>query len=164
VRCEFCGRLEQASKHRGFSEIYVAGGLVEVILRGRIDAEVLARAERGCYARSSLADLPAGVLARAFIPAEQEFCVKPQYRAGKAFLQQDVRQDAPAGLFHLVLCRNVAFTYFDDAVQRDVLRRIADHSMRGGALVLGSTESLPSGDTGFATWSGKLRVYRRKED
>ena len=36
---EFRRRLEQAGQHRGFGEVHVARGLVEVILRRRVDAE-----------------------------------------------------------------------------------------------------------------------------
>ncbi len=39
VRGEFRRRLEQAGQHRGFREVHVARGFVEVILRGRVDAE-----------------------------------------------------------------------------------------------------------------------------
>jgi len=126
-----------------------------------VDPEVLARAERGCYPPSSLKDLPAELLAAAFIPSGPEFCVKPEHRRGIVFLQQDVRVTGPPELFHLVLCRNVAFTYFDDALQRDTLRRIEDRLLSGGAFVIGSTESLPAGTTGFEPWSAGLRVYRR---
>ena len=31
-------RLEQPGQHRGFGEVHVARGLVEIILRGRVDA------------------------------------------------------------------------------------------------------------------------------
>ncbi len=126
------------------------------------DQEVLARAERGCYPPSSLRDLPAELLAGSFIPSGREFCVKPEHRKGVVFLQQDVRVTAPPEHFHLVLCRNVAFTYFDDAMQRETLRRIEDRLLPGGALVIGSTESLPAEASGFEPWSAKLRVYRRR--
>jgi chemotaxis protein methyltransferase CheR len=88
--------------------------------------------------------------------------VKPEHRKGVVFLQQDVRVTAPPEHFHLILCRNVAFTYFDDALQRETLRRIEDRLLPGGALVIGSTESLPAEASGFEPWSAKLRVYRRR--
>jgi chemotaxis protein methyltransferase CheR len=125
-----------------------------------VDADVIARAERGCYARSSLVDLPAELLSLAFVPSGDELCVKPEYRAGTVFVRQDVRVAAPAARFHLVLCRNVAFTYFDDRLQRHILRTIEDRLRPGGALVVGSTESLPAGATGFEPWSAR-GVYRR---
>lgn len=126
-----------------------------------VDADGLARGARGCYPRGSLKDLPVDLLARAFIPSGQELCVKPQYRSGIVFLEQDVRAAAPPELFHLVLCRNVAFTYFDDARQREALRAIEERLVPGGALVVGSTESLPAGSKGFEPWSAGVRVYRR---
>ena len=39
VRRKARRRLEQAGQHRGFGEVHVARGLVEVVLRGRVDAE-----------------------------------------------------------------------------------------------------------------------------
>jgi chemotaxis protein methyltransferase CheR len=125
------------------------------------DPEILAGAERGCYAPSSLKDLPADLLAAAFIPSGRELCVKAEHRRGIVFCQQDVRTTAPRELFHLVLCRNVAFTYFDDLLQREILGRIEERLLSRGVLVIGSTESLPAGTTGFEPWFAGLRVYRR---
>ena len=51
----------------------------------------------------------------------------------------------PAGPFDLVLCRNLAFTYFDEEGQRKVLRGIDERLVEGGYLVLGAYESLPEG-------------------
>ena len=129
-----------------------------------VDAEILARAERGCYLPSSLKDLPADLLAGAFIPSGRELCVRPEHRRGIVFRQQDVRTMAPPELFHLILCRNVAFTYFDDVLQREILGRIEQRLLSRGALVIGSTESLPAGTTGLEPWSARLRVYRRSKD
>lgn len=126
-----------------------------------VDREGLARAERGCYAPSSLKDLPPELRAAAFTESGPELCVKPLYRSGIVFGEQDVRAAGPDERFHLVLCRNVAFTYFDEASQRETLRRIEDRLRPGGALVLGGGESLPAGAPGFEPWSTRLRVYRR---
>jgi chemotaxis protein methyltransferase CheR len=126
-----------------------------------VDRDGLARAQRGCYARSSFKDLPTELRAAALGESGTELCVAPPYRSGVVFLEQDVRAEVPPEQFHLVLCRNVAFTYFDEASQRETLRRIEDQLVPGGALVVGGTESLPAGATGFEPWSAKLRVYRR---
>ena len=83
------------------------------------------------------------------------------YREGVTFVEQDVRRAAPPGPFDLILCRNVAFTYFDEAGQRDVLRTIVDRLAPGGALVIGRGESPPGDVLGLEVWSAKSRIYRR---
>lgn len=128
-----------------------------------VDSEVLARAERGCYLPWSLKDLPAELLAAAFVASGREFCVRPERRRGIVFLQQDVRVTAPPEPFQLVLCRNLAFTYFDEALQRETVHRIEERLLPGGAFVIGSTESLPAGTSAFEPWSARLGVYRRVE-
>jgi len=132
------------------------------ILATDIDPENLARARRGCYARSSLKDLPPAYLELAFVPTAQEWCVGQVYREGVTFVEQDVRQAAPPGPFDLILCRNVAFTYFDEARPRDALRTIVERLAPGGALVIGSGESLPDVVPGLEVWSMKSRIFRRR--
>lgn len=73
----------------------------------------------------------------------------------------DLRNATPGGSFDLILCRNVAFTYFDLDLQREVAARLATSIRPGGALVLGAHETLPEGPGGFVLWSANLRVYRR---
>jgi chemotaxis protein methyltransferase CheR len=131
------------------------------VLGTDIDPASLARARRGCYARSSLKDLPPAYLERALVSTDHEWCVGEMYREGVTFAEQDVRRAAPPGPFDLILCRNVAFTYFDEAGQRDVLRTIVDRLAPGGALVIGSGESLPDDLLGLEVWSAKARIYRR---
>lgn len=127
-----------------------------------IDAHALRRAERGCYLASSLKDLPREWLTLAFVSAEEGLCLRPEYREAVGFLQQDLRASAPAGPFHLILCRYLVFTYFDDALQREVLQRMTERLIPGGALVIGATETLPEGVSGLAPWSKKqLGIYRK---
>lgn len=127
------------------------------------DAAMLKRAELACYRHGSVDDLPEDCLTQGFVRVEDEYCLRPVYRDEVEFLKQDLRCAVPDGTFHLVLCRNLAFTYFDDATQSEVLRRIHDKLRPDGVLVIGSHESLPQGASGFLAWSGKQGVYRRMD-
>jgi chemotaxis protein methyltransferase CheR len=128
-----------------------------------VDPMAIRRGERGCYRPGSLRDLPADLVAEAFAPSDGELCVKAEYRRAVRFAEQDIRATAPADQFRLILCRNVAFTYFADEVQRKTLRVIRDRLLPGGALVIGILESLPGGVPGFEAWARKAGVYRRVE-
>jgi len=77
------------------------------------------------------------------------------------FLLQDIRDRAPEGTFHLVLCRNLAFTYFDETLQKVTIRKITDRLSAGGALIIGNLESLPDGPWEVEPWSKRLGVYRK---
>ncbi|MGO8843428.1 MAG: CheR family methyltransferase [Methyloceanibacter sp.] len=68
---------------------------------------------------------------------------RQQYREDVSFLLQDLRSEAPEGLFDLILCRNVAFTYFEAALQGEVLDRLVERLAQSGYLVIGAQEKLP---------------------
>lgn len=126
------------------------------------DAESLRRAKAGIYARSSLKDLPADLRETGFAPSEGRFVLRPEYRNRVAFAPQDVRSVMPAGPFRLILCRNLAFTYFDPALQREILCGLAERLVPGGFLVVGRRESLPDGAKGFEGLPGGIGIYMRK--
>ncbi len=126
------------------------------------DAEeaVLERARRACFGPSSLRALPPEWITRAFESREGALCLRPEFREEVRLLREDIRRIMPDGPFHLVLCRNLAFTYFDDALQRRVLDRIAARIVPGGVLVVGAHESLPP-DGVFAPAAGPLPIFFR---
>jgi chemotaxis protein methyltransferase CheR len=126
------------------------------ILATDVDPAVLRRAEAARYPPSALRELPAALRERAFTDGVLDPCV----RSRVTFKRHDIRGEPPAGPFELVLCRNVAFTYFDDAVQRATLRRIASVMTPGGALVIGAHEALPDGQEEFAPWAPQHGVFR----
>jgi chemotaxis protein methyltransferase CheR len=74
---------------------------------------------------------------------------------------QDIRERAPEGLFHLVLCRNLVFTYFDEELQRKTMLRLSGTLAPGGILIIGSLESLPDGPWRIQPWSTRLGVYQK---
>ncbi|HVK83056.1 MAG TPA: CheR family methyltransferase [Kofleriaceae bacterium] len=115
------------------------------VLATDADAHLLERARRGCYDPGTLKELPAELREAAFDATGDELCVRASFRDDVELVQHDLRAPAPAGPFDLVLCRNVAFTYFDDALQRERLAHLADRIVPGGALVIGGHERLPQG-------------------
>ena len=110
------------------------------------DRHLLARAARGCYPRGALRELPSAWLQRAFAREHEEWCLRPAFRQGICFLCQDLRSVQPEGPFDLVLCRNLAFTYFDAAQQRRTLSDIAARMRPGAALIVGKGEKPPAAD------------------
>ena len=124
--------------------------------------QVLLRAERGCYNRSSLKDVPRDWAASFFEELAGEHCVRPHVKRHVTFRQQDIRTAPPDGPFDLVLCRNLVFTYFDDSLQRAVARGIAERMRPGAALVIGKHEQLPSGTACFETVDAHSRICRRR--
>jgi chemotaxis protein methyltransferase CheR len=132
-----------------------------VVLATDVDGQAIARAQLGCYPIGSLRDLPEGWRTQGFDQTPEGFRIKREFRELATFLVQDIRQAAPEGTFHLVLCRYVAFTYFDPTLQSDTLRRLVERMAIGGTLVVGKGERLPSDDFGLIPWSEKEGIYRR---
>ena len=124
------------------------------------DEALLVRARQGCYPRGTLRELPPEWARDAFPDPGPEPCLAEAYREGLTFLRQDLRAEAPEGPFHLVLCRNVAFTYFAPPLQREVLTRVVSRLVTGGLLVIGGHESLPEHDTDLERAAGPLPVFR----
>jgi chemotaxis protein methyltransferase CheR len=107
------------------------------------DEAVLARARAACYGVGSLKDLPLDLRDRAFTRQGDRLRVRDELREGIEFRQEDLTAQMPAGPFHLILCRNLAFTYFDERLQHEILGQMAGRLVDGGYLVVGAHEALP---------------------
>ena len=130
------------------------------VLGTDIDAALLERARTGCYRPSSLKELPAEWRERAFEKRADLACVRQALRAGVEFGRRDLLAEPPQRSFDLVLCRNLAFTYFGPDLARRALDRIASRLNPGGALVIGVHERLPQDAGGFSTWPGCRAIFR----
>jgi len=134
------------------------------IIATDLDSALLRRAERGCYPRASLRELPAAWIDAAFHRQDRLYCLSEAVRAPVSFRHQDIRIAMPSGPFHLVLCRNLVFTYFDAALRRHMLARIAAVTAPGGVLVLGRGETLPEPADRFLPLDRALGLYRKTLD
>jgi len=83
-------------------------------------------------------------LQRKYFEQEGElYRVREEVRPSVSFRKMDRLQDGSPGRFGLILCRNVAFTYFGLAQRLSVAAMLGASLEVGGYLVLGRTETLP---------------------
>lgn len=128
---------------------------LEVIATDRDDVQ-LRRATTGVYPTATLRELPDDWQTTAFEPGADHRRLRDRFRAAVTFQHHDVRAIPPAGVFDLVLCRNLVFTYFDEALQSRVAATFRTALRDGGVLVIGKGEQLPADVTGFAGVSPNL--------
>ena len=133
---------------------------LEIIATDADDA-MISRARVACYEPSSLKDLPQAWIAQAFHSTNNSLCLRSAFRDQVDFRLQDITQAMPEGLFEIILCRNLVFTYFDEVQQRRLLANILDRLAPGGYFILGKHETLPLGSGGLVWVAPKLPIYRR---
>jgi chemotaxis protein methyltransferase CheR len=124
------------------------------------DPQMLTRARRATYPSSSVKDVPAEWLSAAFTESDEHYTLRPEFRRMVDFRQQDIRKEIPDEKFHLVLCRNLVFTYFAEDVQYTTLRQIVERLLPGGFLVVGKNETIPEGSERLGPHDAKLGIYR----
>ncbi len=129
------------------------------ILATDADPDLLARAEAARYPGSSLKDLPPAWRKAAFDIDGEHYRLRPRFRQCVRFLRHDVRDRPPDGPFDLILCRNLAFTYYDDALQRSVAEHLHAVLRPNGILVVGGHETIPR-EMGFKPLAGTPGLYK----
>jgi len=137
-------------------------GTVLKILATEVDRHMINRAGKACYPESSIKELPSRIKGLAFTRKNGQFCLKEQYRKRVQFLQQDIRNEQPDSSFHLILCRNLVFTYFSQELQEEITQQILLRLKPGGVLVIGSHERIPGSLQGLEPWVPGKTIYRRK--
>ena len=118
------------------------------------DPRCIHRAREGRYPSSSLRELPRDLRRRYFVNEGGEFVIAPELRERVVWLEHNLFWDSPVTDNHLILCRNVAYTYFTEALQQETTRRFHQALLPGGLLVIGRKDQLPL---------GVERLFRRTE-
>ncbi|MGW8161082.1 MAG: CheR family methyltransferase [Desulfobulbales bacterium] len=126
-----------------------------------IDPMVIKRANAACYTMSSLRKMPTQWLAQAFVQQNSLYLLQQHIKKYVRFEGLDIREQSPPGEYHIILCRNLAFTYFDVHLQQVVLRRLYDKIEKGGLLIIGKHEILPVEAGGLEQWVEHLPIYQK---
>lgn len=161
--CVGCARGEEPYTLAAVWDFVVAPswpGLSISILATDIDAAQIGRANVGFFKESSLRELPPDWRSRMFEANAGGFQIRPVFRKAIRFAVQDVRRTELDADFDLILCRNLALTYFDDALAHRVLERLIDRLQPGGALVIGARERLPTDVRNVESWIAEQGIYR----
>ncbi|UCF64448.1 MAG: chemotaxis protein CheR [bacterium] len=127
-----------------------------------INPRLIQRAQAGTYSAGSLKELPSDFLKYAFDPTGQSFYLKDQFKKNIQFLQQDIRKQFPEGSSDLILCRNLAFTYFDRELQNVILEKLIDRLHGSGFLIIGAHEKLPYTEPSLSNFESQSIIFRKK--
>ena len=125
------------------------------------DPVMTRRAEAACYQYSSLRELPVSWIEQAFDQEEDYYHLKTLYKKRVQFVPLDIRTHSPAGRFHMILCRNLAFTYFDEDLQLRVLQTFHQKLKKAGILICGIHEHLPENEL-FTARQKNLPIFQKK--
>jgi chemotaxis protein methyltransferase CheR len=136
------------------------GALRFEIVATDLDPGLLERASRACYPPGALRDLPLRWRELGFTATDHQRCLRPELRQGVLFRREDLRERMPAGPFELILCRNLAFTYFDPPLQSRVLGQLIQRLVPGGLLAIGAHERLPEDRAELLPAAGALPLFR----
>lgn len=77
------------------------------------------------------------------------------------FFQHDLVNDFMFGEMNLIFCRNVML-YFGKDLRERVVQKLSGSLYRGGFLVLGASESLPTGASDLLSQFAPERIYRHR--
>jgi chemotaxis protein methyltransferase CheR len=113
------------------------------ILATDLDENLLERAKEGAYKNSSLKEVPEGTVRNFFKKEGGFYILDPTIRGRIEFKVHDIIHEEPFLGMDIVLCRNLAFTYFSKGSQIEALKKIALSLKEKGYLVIGKKESLP---------------------
>ncbi len=130
------------------------------IFASDVNAEAIAAARRGRYPAAAVAELSPERRKRFFSTEGSEVVIEKAIREMVLFAQHDVILDPPFTRLDLMSCRNLLI-YFDARLQRRLLPLFAYSLRPGGALLLGSSETVGSASALFEPASARSRLFWR---
>ena len=120
----------------------------------------LAQARAGVFPGGIETEVSAERIERFFDRLDGTFRVKKELRELVVFAPQNVMQDPPFSRLDIATCRNLLI-YLEPEVQRRVLSLLHFGLKEGGALMLGTSETIHAAGELFEPIDKKWRLYRR---
>jgi chemotaxis protein methyltransferase CheR len=128
-----------------WEEGFGSSGHKLLLVASDADSRCLHRGRRGRYPPSSLRELPLELRRRYFVNDGGDFLICPPFPEQVLWMEHNLLWDPPVPANHLILCRNLAYTYFTEPVQQEITRRFHRALLPGGLLVIGRKDQLPAG-------------------
>jgi len=120
----------------------------------------LSQARHGVYPGGIESEVPPARLARHFDREDSVYRIKKSIREMVVFAPQNVIQDPPFSRLDVCTCRNLLI-YLEPELQRRVLSLLHFGLREGGALFLGSSETVAGTDDLFEPVDKRHRIFRR---
>ncbi len=120
----------------------------------------LAQARAGVYGGGIEAEISSERLARFFGKEDSLYRVRPELRERVVFAPQNVLQDPPFSRLDIATCRNLLI-YLEPDVQERVLALLHYGLREGGALFLGTSETISGTEGMFEPIDKKAKIFRR---
>lgn len=131
------------------------------IIATDIDRQCLARAGQATYESSSIKQMPDRLVGKYFRHEGSVYALARNIIERVKFTRHDILSDPPIKRTDLVLCRNLAFTYFLSSAQGETVRKIHGSLGEGGFFVIGKKETLTPAATGlFEPFEPSLKIFR----
>ena len=120
----------------------------------------LSNARTGVYPGGIEAEISPERLERFFQKEDAVYRVRQELRQAVVFAPQNILEDPPFSRLDIVTCRNLLI-YLEPNVQTRLLSLLHFGLRQGGALFLGTSETVNETDGMFETVDKKARIYRR---
>jgi len=120
----------------------------------------LQNARHGVFPGGIEAEVPPDRLERFFRREDAVYRVRQELRELVVFAPQNVLQDPPFSRLDIVTCRNLLI-YLEGSVQQRVLALLHFGLREGGALLLGTSETVAGAEDLFEPIDKKARIFRR---
>ena len=116
------------------------------IMATDLQSDYIDRARAGVYAKSSLKEVSGEVRTQYFEVRKNgnRFVIKPEYKKGIEWREQNLFRDPPGSDFEMIFLRNNLLTYYQAPLKIKGLKRILKALVPGGWLIVGSHEKPPS--------------------
>ena len=127
-----------------------------------IDEDSIAQARTGLYPANISQDVSAQRLKRHFVKEDAGYRIRSEIREWMVFAVQNVISDAPFTKLDLVSCRNLLI-YLDLELQNKLIPMFHYSLRPGGALFLGTSETVGTFGELFSPLDRKWKIFRRTD-
>jgi chemotaxis protein methyltransferase CheR len=119
------------------------------LLASDSDSHCLKRARQAHYPASSFREMPLHLRQKYFINDKGTFSLRHDLSQKIEWFEHNLIWEPPPMNNHLIFCRNLVYTYFDDSLQQLLTTRLHEAIKPQGLLVVGRKDRLPSGTEGL---------------